>query len=86
MENPKKLYIDSPSWSEAINEDDFIVTIGKTKSNSVYHISEVKAKPRPELRMVRYYVKAFKSDLLTCLQREPHQKLIPITWYSRDKK
>lgn len=82
-----KLYIDMPSWSsDLVMVDDFVVAVGKTKSNSVYHIAEVKPVPRPEKRITRLYLKVFRSDLLTAIRREPSQKVITIQWYSRNKK
>jgi len=86
MEKLKSLYIDTPAW-ESLKVDDFVVAVGKTKSNSVYHIAEVKSKPSPRHnRMTRHYVKVFKSDLLTMLRRDKEQKLLPISWYSKKKK
>lgn len=85
MEKPVKLYIDSPAWSAPVSVDDFIITIGKTKSNSVYHVAEVTENKR-ENRTTRYYVKAFRSDLITALNRSGSQKVLPIVWYNRNKK
>lgn len=85
MEKQKSLYFDSPSW-ESVKVDDFLVAIGKTKSNSVYHIAELRSKPIPEKRMTRHYLKVFKSDLITALRRDQDQRLIPMFWYSRNKK
>lgn len=82
MEEVKKLYVDMPSWG-SINVDDFVVTIGKNKSNSVYHVVEVNSKPRKNKRITRHYLKVYKSDLITCLRRDLEQKLIPMVWYSR---
>lgn len=82
----KSLYVDMPTWSEGIIEDDFIITIGNTKSNSVYHVYESKLKIRPNGRVARYYLKVLKSDLITALHRDPGQKLIPMQWYSRNKR
>jgi hypothetical protein len=56
------------------------------KSNSVYHVAEVKVKDRPEERRKRYYLKCYRSDLQTALRRDEDQGLIPIKWYSRNKK
>lgn len=86
MDKLKSLYIDCAAWHEPITVDDFLITIGKRQSNSVYHVAEVRAKPNPKKRLVRYYVKVYISDLITALKKEPHQKIIPMTWYSRDKK
>ena len=85
MEKMKSLYVDTPQWNDVL-VDDFLVAVGKTKSNSVYHVAEVRHVPKPEKRMTRHYVKVFMSDLLTALKRDPEQQLIPITWYSRNKK
>jgi len=82
----KSLYVDCPSWAPEIKPDDFIVAVGKRKSNSVYHVFEVNAKPNKKRRMTRYHMKVFQSDLVTALYRESGQVLIPMTWYSRDKK
>ena len=81
----KSIYIDGASWQEAPKVDDFIVAIGKTKSNSVYHIFKVKSS-KPRGRMVRYYLEVLNSDLQTLTQREKNQKVIPMKWYSRKKK
>lgn len=81
----RKLYIDQPSWCMAIIADDFLVTIGAKQSNSVYHVVESNPKPRAE-RLIRYHLKVMISDLPTALKRGPFQQLIPMTWYSRDKK
>ena len=86
MEKLKSLYVDSPSWSPAIFPDDFIVAIGKLKSNSVYHVVESQHKINHEKRTVRYYLKVLNTDLLTALKRDPDQQLIPMQWYSRNKK
>lgn len=83
MEKVKSLYIDRPSWANPICVDDFLVTIGIKKSNSVYHIIDVKAKPQSNKKVIRYYVKVFDSDLLTALKRTNEQNLIPLTWYRR---
>ncbi len=86
MEKLKSLYVDTPSWVPAILPDDFIVAVGKTKSNSVYHVVESKVKANPEKRMVRYYLKVLKTDLILALRRDIDQQLIPMQWYSREKK
>ena len=82
----KKLYVDSPSWAPIIIPDDFIVAVGKTKSNSVYHIVDSIAKPTKKKRITRYHLKVLKSDLITALRRDAGQQLIPMQWYNRDKK
>lgn len=82
----KKLYLDQPSWFPAIKEDDFIVAIGAKQSNSVYHVIKSVPKPREPLRMTRYHLQVFKSDLPTALKRDKSQQLIPMAWYSRDSK
>lgn len=86
MEKVVKLYIDSPQWNPEIKPDDFAVAVGKTKSNSVYHIAEVRSVPRPDKRIIRYHIKCYRSDLITCLKRDRTQNLIPIVWYKRSKK
>lgn len=87
MERLIKLYIDCPTWQKAIKVDDFIVAVGKNKSNSVYHIAEVRGRVSPKNeRMIRYSVKCYKANLITALQRGRNQELIPMTLYSRDKK
>lgn len=76
-----------PNWSDPVKIDDFIIAIGKKQSNSVYHVAEVKpGKPRLDKRITRYNMKVYKSDLITALNRDPHQAIIAIKWYSRDKK
>ena len=80
------LYVDSPIWQRPIIVDDFIVTVSKIKSNSVYHVAEVRSTPDVRGRRVRYNMKCYRSDLITCLKREDHQSLIIMSWYSRDKK
>ncbi len=80
------LYIDCPAWSQPVKVDDFIVAESDIKTNSVYHVYKVKSNPRPGKRTVRYYIKVFRSDLITCLKRDETQSLITLKWYSRDKK
>ncbi len=77
----KKLQIDSPNWGvkEPIKVDDFLVAIGKNKSNSVYHVAEV-TRTQTRGRTIRQHLKVLKSDLTTALQREPDQTLIPFKW------
>lgn len=86
MEKTISLYVDVPFGWRGVEVDDFIVTIGKKgHTNSVYHISESKKRYRG--RTVRYYVKCFKSDLMTCCKRDKaKQKVIDIVWYPRNKK
>lgn len=83
MGKVKSLYVDLPSWREPIDIDDFIITIGSKQSNSVYHVLEVKSRPRQDKRMKRYYLKVFDSDLITAIQRDKTQKIIPMSWYKR---
>jgi hypothetical protein len=78
------LYIDAPRWVKDIKVDDFIVTIGVNKSNSVYHVAKVRIKDMG--RMKRANVKCYRSDLVTALRRAPGQKLVPMSWYKRNKK
>lgn len=77
----KSLWIDAPSWSDSILVDDFLIAIGKTKSNSVYHVAEVKLKMKGKI--VRYTMKVLKSDLITAIRRESDQRIIPFTWNYR---
>ena len=89
MEKLVSLYVDVPLGYRTIKVDDFIVTIGaKTgKTNSVYHVAEVKPKYFKKKRKWRYYVKCYRSDLMTCCARDKKtQKVIDIQWYSRNKK
>jgi hypothetical protein len=80
----KSLYVDAPLWVPDIKVDDFIVTIGVNKSNSVYHVAEVRISAREKMK--RAHLKVYVSDLVTALRRSSGQKLIPITWYKRKKK
>lgn len=86
MEKLRSLYIDIPNWEEGVKPDDFLVAIGKLKSNSVYHIAEVRPVPQKNKRITRYYLKVLKADLTIALQKESNQKIVPIHWYSRSKK
>lgn len=88
MEDKRKTFtIDMPRWSRHICVDDFIVAIGKNKSNSIYHVAEVsEPKINEEKRIVRFKIKVFKSDLLTALNRDKDQGLITMKWYARSKK
>lgn len=74
----KRLYVDSVR-DIGIKEDDFIVTIGKLKSNSIYHVIESKKTER--LNGLRFHLKVMRSDLLTCIKRDFNQRLIPMIWY-----
>lgn len=83
----RKLYIDIPSWEKGVAIDDFLVAIGKNKSNSVYHIAEItRIIDRKKDRMKRYHIKVYKTDLIMALRRDQDQQLIIIKWYSRNKK
>lgn len=86
MDELVSLYVDSPSWERPIIIDDFIIAVGKIKSNSVYHVAEVRSVTKPEKRITRYNLKCYRSDLITCLRRDDTQSLIIMKWYSRDKK
>lgn len=87
MEKLRSFYIDCASWVPVVNVDDFVVAVGFKKSNSVYHVFSVKSTNNLNKRLIRYHVKVFKSDLLTMLKRDKEtQKIIPITWYKRNKK
>jgi hypothetical protein len=86
MDKLKKLYIDIPASEEGANVDDFLVAIGKRQSNSVYHIAEVKSVVNREDGLNRYHILVFNTDLVTALRRDSSQKIIPVYWYSRDKK
>jgi len=80
------LYVDVPLNYREVNVDDFIVTIGiKGHTNSVYHVAESKSKLRGKI--TRYYVKCYRSDLMTCCARDKGtQNVIDIQWYKREKK
>lgn len=82
MENTVSLYVDMPAWRLPIKADDFVVTIGVRQSNSVYHVAESRVKDRGS-RMIRCYLKVYKSDLITALRRGDDQQLITLTWYKR---
>lgn len=77
------IYYDQPAWQEQVEVDDFIVTIGAKQSNSVYHVAEVKKKPRADLRMIRFYLKCYRSNLPTALQKDQTQRIFPMYWYKR---
>lgn len=85
MEKLKSLYVDSPSWAPAILPDDFIVAVGKTKTNSVYHVVESLPKTNSKKRTVRYNLKVLNTDLITALRRDVDQQLVPMQWYPRGK-
>ena len=81
MDKPIKLHIDFRDNLQCVFEDDFLVTIGKRKSNSVYHISEVKIRPHKNLvGVLRHDITCYKSNLVVALQRDPSQNLIPAQW------
>ena len=79
----KSLYLEQPSWYPPVKADDFLVAIGKTKSNSVYHVYSVSEGKTKKPRMKKYNMKVFVSDLITALRREPDQALISFYWYKR---
>lgn len=86
MEKLKSIYIDCAAWDLPVNVDDFLVAIGVNKSNSVYHVAEVKAVEKPEFRLIRYYCKVLNSDLITALKRGENQRVITLYWYKRESK
>lgn len=83
MEKPRRIYYDQPAWAVPPKADDFLVAVGKTKTNSVYHIVSVRAVPREQLRMVRYYLEVLHSDLITALRRGGDQALYTMRWNKR---
>lgn len=83
MDKIRKLYIDG-NFNFNIKPDDFLIAIGKNKSNSVYHVVESIKKIRNN--GLRFQIKVFKSDLMICLKRGKTQRLIPFVWYNRNKK
>ena len=87
MDKPRKLYVEMPYHCGRILVDDFLITIGKKQSNSVYHVAEVKkTTDYPEKKTRKFHVVVYKSDLPTALKRDPKQFLIPMAWNSRNKK
>jgi hypothetical protein len=82
-DNSKKLTIELPNWNPSIKVDDFLITIGKKQSNSVYHVSEItRISHHPNRRTTKYHIKTYKSDLITMLRREPNQSLFTVTWHT----
>jgi hypothetical protein len=79
QDNPRKLYIDTRESRPSIKVDDFIVAIGKKKSNSVYHISE--ARHKINAGFVRNSIVAYKTELYIALMRNKDQQLVPVKWY-----
>jgi hypothetical protein len=77
------IYFDQASWLDEVEVDDFIITIGAKQSNSVYHVAHVVKKPRADIRMIRYHLKCYRSDLLTALRRDQTQRIFPMQWYKR---
>lgn len=81
-DKPKSLYLDVPRWGEYPEIDDFIISIGKRKSNSVYHISKIKSTTERKNRMIRFYLEVYKTDLITALNRDKkNQRIITMSWY-----
>lgn len=83
IDSIRKLYVDCLT-DIGIKEDDFLVAIGKLKSNSVYHVIE--SKKTQTIKGFRFHLKVIKSDLVTCIKRKSDQGLIPMVWNSRNKK
>lgn len=86
MEHTRSIYIDMASWEPAPRVDDFLVAVGALKTNSVYHVASVRAVPHTQRRAVRYYLKVYRSDLLTCIRRGAEQRVITMRWNPRNKK
>lgn len=84
-DNPTSIYLDLPQWHPPVEVDDFVVAVGQKRSNTVYHVLEVKKKAFPKKRIIRYYIKALRSDLLIALKRSYSQKLYTLKWYRRSK-
>lgn len=83
MEPTRRIYIDMPEWSRAIEVDDFVVAVGRLKSNSVYHVAQVRPVARPAQRAVRYHLQVYRSSLLDCICRGPEQQVITMRWHTR---
>lgn len=81
----RSIHYDMAAWEIPPKPDDFLVAVGRTKSNSVYHIVSVRAVPHKKLRAVRYYLRVLHSDLLTALRREDGQRLMTMRWNPRKK-
>lgn len=82
-----QLYIDMPTFDRrGVTVDDFLVSIGKKQSNSVYHVAEVVSSKEMKNRMRRYRIKCYRSELITALKRDKNQRLISIYWYPRKSK
>lgn len=87
MEKTVSLWVDFVEGSQLPRVDDFLVAIGKTKSNSVYHVADRDFKFPKNLKKgrVRVQMKCYKSDLITMLRREAHQYLFTFSWNPRKK-
>lgn len=85
METTRSIYIDMAAWEAPPKPDDFVVAVGKTRSNSVYHVATVRAVPHKARRAVRYHLQVFKSDLLAAIRRDGDQQIITMRWNSRNR-
>ncbi len=81
MDGLRNIYIDMSYDDNPIKRDDFLIAIGKKKSNSVYHVYSVVLKPKAS--KIRYHLEVVKCELIDALRREPPQKIQPFYWYSR---
>lgn len=82
----RSLYLDTAAWEKGPQVDDFLVAIGKLKSNSVYHVAGAGGftTPRPHVR--RWHLRVYLSDLPMLVQRDRVQQVWPLHWYPRKKR
>lgn len=85
VDKVKKLYVDMSQIHGDIRPDDFVITVGKKQSNTVYHVVESVPKQRSN-GIIRYHLRVMVSDLLTATKRSKEQQIITMQWYPRTKK
>lgn len=84
MEQARRIHIDIPASDPAICIGDFLVAVGKTKTNSVYHVANViRVCDRPAQHARRVYLEVLPSELRHAIRRDRDTRLIPFKWNPR---
>lgn len=83
----KRQIMDLPFHYPNPQVDDFLVSEGDTKTNSIYHIMEITKVTWPKARIKRIHMQVVKTDLLTMIRRDKVEQLVhPFRWYRQSQK
>lgn len=66
-DKPKSLFVDMDSRVRPIQTDDFLVSIGKKQSNTIYHVFSSTPKPSKYPGVTQYQVKVYVKSSIRCV-------------------